>query len=184
MPIWLAAVAYIETGGNPTALSPCEPKYCSLYPKCLNDNPPACAGGLMQFIAQTAAGFGKTIGHYLNDPDDQIHDAATIFQRKLAKNGGDMLTAVKRYNGGVNPCPGGGITGHGGQADYVTKFVRAANTLHQMGVSQSAGLSGGVPFATGLLAGAVMGLATYYLATQTSQGRHAVASVSRRISPP
>jgi hypothetical protein len=147
-PSWLVGVIYIESGGNPRAAAACEPKWCPALWKrgaCASQGGTEkyCAGGLMAFISSTAAMFGKTMDYFIDHPHEMIHAAAELiavggpnrrtYHGGVKGNNGDVLSVVKMYNGGAK-CGGGGITGHGGQADYVSKFVKVCNTFVAMGL--------------------------------------------------
>jgi soluble lytic murein transglycosylase-like protein len=129
-PAWIVGIILIESGGNPKACAPCVShvngkQFCAFAPNC---GGPCCAYGLMQFIPMIARKYGKTGPHYMANPGDQIMDGAHLIAGMRKRYGGDICTTVKHYNGGSS-CAGGGITGHGGQGDYVTKFIRGANTF-------------------------------------------------------
>jgi hypothetical protein len=167
---WLVGIIYIESGGNPNVKSPCNESLCpALWKKglCKDQGGPEsfCAGGLMQFISATARGFGKTIDHYLADPHDMIWDAANLivvggptgraYSGGVRGQHGDICSVVKQYNGGSR-CGGGGITGHGGQADYVSKFIRTCNTFVELNLVKITPLSEaniGLPIAAIALGG-------------------------------
>lgn len=145
-PAWLVGIIYIESGGKPSVASPCNEEVCpALWRRglCSVQGGPEkyCAGGLMQFISATSAQFGKTMTYFIEHPHEMIHAGAELIavggpNRKnygggIRGRGGDVLSVVKMYNGG-SPCGGGGITGHGGQADYVSKFVKTVNAFVAM----------------------------------------------------
>jgi hypothetical protein len=194
-PAWLVGIIYIESGGNPTASAPCEPVYCPGIWKsggCASQggSETHCAGGLMAFTSGTAKIFGKTIGYYMEHPDEMIHDAAqliavggpagNVYKGGVKARGGDVLSVAKMYNGG-SVCGGGGLTGHGGQGDYVSKFLKVCNTFVALGLGPSASAS--VAGAGGNLAVMVACVfAGYMLATRTMQGRQFVRYMRRAMS--
>ena len=134
----------------------------------------------MQFITQTAGMFGHNLAYYMDHPDEMIADAANLIvvggPSKRAYGGGvvgkrgDILSVVKMYNGG-SPCGGGGLTGHGGQGDYVSKFVRVCNTFVEMALAPASSPITAIGSASPLLCLGVFALgaatflaADYYLA--------------------
>jgi len=140
---YLVGIIYIESKGNPRAASPCNAEVCPGLWKhglCAAQGGPEkyCAGGLMQFISATARQFGKTMTYFVEHPHEMIEAAANLivvggpsgknYGGGMRGQDGDILTVVKQYNGG-NPCSGGGITGHGGQNDYVSGFVKTCNAF-------------------------------------------------------
>lgn len=158
-PAWLVGVMYIESGGNPNAVAPCEPKWCPgiwNYGGCAAQGGPNqyCAGGLMAFTNSTASSFfGKNIDYYVAHPEEQIMDSAhlistggppgTAYGGGVKGRDGDILSVVKMYNGG-SVCGGGGLTGHGGQADYVSKFIKSVNTFLELGLAPVVSPAAGV----------------------------------------
>lgn len=176
---WLVGIINIESGGNPAAVAACEPTYCpALWNKglCAAQGGPEkyCAGGLMAFISATAAKYGRTIEYYIQNPEDQIVDAASMIFDSLKRNGGDMLAVAKQYNGGAT-CAGGGIVGMGGQGDYVTKFIYSVNTFNSMGLYQE---RSAIPTSTGLLLFAAFGA----LAWSTYQWADREYGISRKVA--
>jgi len=170
-PAWLVGIIYIESGGNAKAAAACEPKWCpGLWNagKCAAQGGPEqyCAGGLMAFISATAGMFGKTMTYFIEHPHEMIHAAAELisvggpkrnaYHGGIQGNGGDVLSVVKMYNGG-SKCGGGGLTGHGGQADYVSKFVKVCNTFVAMGLAPRSVWS--APSQAGIDGWVVVGLA-------------------------
>jgi hypothetical protein len=123
---WVAGIVVIESGGNPSACSPCDKKVCSMAPNC---GGPCCAYGIMQCIDSTAKSFCKRSGPSLTgDLEGGLDCGTLVFRSLLDKNGFDPIVAAKKYNGGEIVCGKGGIFGIGGQGNYVERFVRAANT--------------------------------------------------------
>jgi hypothetical protein len=170
-PAWIVGIIYIESGGNPKAAAACEPKWCPALWKqgaceAQGGSEKYCAGGLMAFISNTAGIFGKTIDYYVEHPHEMIMDATHLiavggpsgrtFRGGVHGNGGDMLSVAKWYNGGSR-CAGGGITGHGGQADYVSKFVKSVNAFVDMGLAPAPSIASMGPglAVAGLALGAV-----------------------------
>jgi hypothetical protein len=148
-PAWLVGIIYIESEGKARSSAECEPTYCPAIWKtggCAAQGGPNkyCAGGLMAFTAGTASIFGHTIEWYMDHPHEMIHDAAhliaaggpggNIYKGGIRGRGGDVLSVVKMYNGG-SVCGGGGLTGHGGQADYVSKFLKTCNAFVALGLA-------------------------------------------------
>jgi hypothetical protein len=181
---WLVAIIYIESSGNPRATAPCEPVYCPAIWKsggCASQGGANqfCAGGLMAFTAGTASMFGRSIDYYVEHPDDMIMDAAQLIAVGGPKGiaygggvhgaqGGDILSVVKMYNGG-SKCGGGGLTGHGGQGDYVSKFIRVCNTFIDLKLAPSASASLGA--SQSLVVFGALAFVGWVLATKTDAGR-------------
>jgi soluble lytic murein transglycosylase-like protein len=66
----------------------------------------ATSWGLMQIMGQVAREFGywgRDLAAGLCDPATNINLGCKIFARYLAKNNGDIVKALLRYNGGGNP---------------------------------------------------------------------------------
>lgn len=167
-PAWLMAIMHIESAGNEKAAAPCEPTYCPAIWNaggCASQGGPEiyCAGGLMAFISATAAKYGRTIDYYVAHPADQIMDAADLIAKELQRTGGDMCATAKHYNGG-STCAGGGLVGMGGQGDYVSKFIRAANTFLNLSLPMPADAPGVGPTTQGIVVVGVLGAIAYMFA--------------------
>jgi hypothetical protein len=147
---YLVGIIYIESAGNPNAHSDCNQAVCpGLWRQglCADQGGPEkyCAGGLTAFISQTARQFGKTMTYFVEHPHEMIEATANLlvvggpsgrnFGGGIRGQNGDVLSVIKQYNGG-SKCSGGGITGHGGQSDYVTKFIRTCNAFVKMELAE------------------------------------------------
>lgn len=147
---WLMAVMYTESGGKTHSAAACNELCSSVWSKggCASQGGSAtvCAGGLMGFIPQTAATYGRTIDWYVAseaNEGQQIIDAADVIVKNIARFKGDVLAGLKAYNGG-SPCrdtgasTGPGIMNMYGQGNYVEKIVRLSNTFARMQLADPA----------------------------------------------
>jgi len=186
----------IESGGNENACAPCsrtivdssgvEQQWCSVAPNCA---PPGhkqcCAYGLLQVIHSNVSRLsgGKHSGQdLLGNPELSIRYGIMIFLENWTRYG-DVLTAVKRYNGGT-PCQGGGVFRMGGQvgSNYVDQFVQACNSFVEM--SKSLGIddsSSPVGAYQSILVTAGMAVVSWLLITRTATGREVIKLVSSRL---
>jgi soluble lytic murein transglycosylase-like protein len=105
-PSLLAAVMQVESGGNPTAVSP------------------ANAQGLMQLMPATAASLGVTNTF---DPTQNINAGASYLAQLINQYGGDVSTALAAYNwgpGNVNS----GVAIPSSVQSYVSNVLAVAGT--------------------------------------------------------
>ena len=171
---WLVGILYAESGGKTGSTAACSAALCPAIWKaggCASQggSNSVCAGGLMGFIASTAQMYGRTIDWYMQDDDHEgqmIVDAADLLVQKIRAAKGCVLCAIKSYNGGsackdTGLAKGPGIVGMYGQADYVEKILRVANTFVALqlpgapAVSGSAGMSSGQGAVVAVVLGAV-----------------------------
>ena len=180
----------IESGGNENACASCEKtitvngveqQWCAFAPNCAPaGQKQCCAYGLLGVIHANVARLsgGKHSGQdLLGNPELAIRYGVMIFI-ELWNKFGDVLVAVKRYNGG-SPCSGSGVFHMGGQAgtNYVDKFVKAVNTFVAMGLvppvaSASMGGAGNVVLFLGLAA------AAWWALESSGVGRRLVSRLS------
>jgi hypothetical protein len=181
----------IESGGDVNACAPCtktytdkagvEHQWCSFAPNCAPaGHKQCCAYGLLGVIHANVVKWsgGKHSGQdLLGNPELAIRYGMMIFLDNW-KRSGDILTAVKWYNGG-KACQGGGVFQMGGQVgtNYVDKFVQACNTFVELGLAPSASASLGS--SDGLLVFGSLAFVGWLLATRTGSGRSLVRRAAR-----
>jgi hypothetical protein len=159
---WFAAIMSVESQGDPSACSPCQPSTCSFYPHCQ----PCCAFGLLQMIDMTARCYGAAKGSdLLGNPELSIELGARMLAeliygpRKCASGpyGLDLVRIAAAYNGGSAKCTGSGTFGLIGQGDYSMNAVRYANTAARIGIPVWPSAFGGV--SAKMVAGGMIALA-------------------------
>ena len=127
---WILGVIAQESGGNPTACSPCSacaPQYCeeAAGRRC-------CAFGLMQFTAQTARTFQTSPENILGDATHAIERGAALLSQHLRNQGGDLVKALALYNSGSLRCGAENTFGYFTNHDYPFQVVKLANTAVQL----------------------------------------------------
>ena len=173
----------IESGGDENACAACEKTYtdkngvshqwCSFAPNCAPaGHKQCCAYGLLGVIHSNVARLsgGKHSGQdLLGNPELAIRYGMMIFLDNWEKSG-DILKAVKYYNGG-KACQGGGVFQMGGQVatPYVDNFVKACNTFVGLGLAPSSSAS--ALGSNGVVVLGAMAFVGWMLATKTETGK-------------
>ena len=181
---WVLALIYIESGGKTGSTAPCTEKLCPALWKtggCASTN--VCAGGLVGFIASTAKMYGHDLSWYFIDgahEGQMVVDGADLLKQKIAAKGGDVLAGVKSYNGGrtcsdTGLATGPGLVGMYGQGDYVSKFIKVANSFVALGLAPQAASMGGT--AGNVLALLALGGVTWWLLESTGAGKRIVSGL-------
>jgi hypothetical protein len=137
---YFVGILMTESGGNPNACSPCEPKYCpAVYPKCLSEK--CCAYGLMQFIGSTARSFGHSGEELLGNAPLAIELAAKLFKQLSARYGMDLPKIAAAYNSGGVKCAQIAPKSFGFSSDqtngHVLSSIKFNNSFIQEGLATS-----------------------------------------------
>ena len=146
---YIVGFMVIEGGGDENACAPCQAtitgsdgeqhQWCNLAPNCAPaGTKQCCAYGLVGVTNPNVVRLskGKNIGpDLLGNPELALRYGMMIFL-ELWKAKGDVLVAVKSYNGGA-PCQGSGTFHMGGQVgvNYVDNYVAVCNTFVSMGLA-------------------------------------------------
>lgn len=121
-PAWLLGVMMQESGGDPTACSPCGGTCCSshLGRRC-------CAFGLMQLIPNTAVQQKSSAEQMLLDPIASLNAGASLLRGLLDKYGWDFVMATAAYNAGTPRCGASNTFGYVADGDYSYNVIRWSN---------------------------------------------------------
>jgi soluble lytic murein transglycosylase-like protein len=173
--IWVAGIMCQESGGDPNACSPCDVRVCSFAPNC---GGPCCAYGLMQFIRQTAKGYGvDDVDDLRRNPELAISKACDLIAHLSKTYGGDITKIASAYNAGSHKCRYFGMFGNSAksQGDYVGKIVQFSNTVASFGPASGGWAGDASKASSGGIQAVAFGLAAAaaYVATRKLRERFA-----------